>query len=171
MTTSKPMTIGQLAKRTRVSIRVLREYDRLGLIYTLGRSESNYRLYDDTALWCVRVIGVLRSLGLTLKDIQELTDIYCDQRSEPFGPHLAGKLDNVLNRVEERLSDLQALRKRILDFKATHHSALSGQDDLSLYASDPCRRPASTVRPLDSTPGVRVYAGPDQLSARRAQNE
>lgn len=166
MTTSKPMTIGQLARRTGMSIRVLREYDRLGLLYTLGRSQSNYRLYDETALWCVRVIRVLRSLGLTLKDIQELTDIYCDRRGEPFGPHLAGKLDNVLNRVEERMSDLQALRRRILDFQATHHSALSGQDDLSLYASDPCRRPASTRRLLDSTPEVRVYADRDQPSAR-----
>src|SRR5262245_60134599 len=72
MPVPKPMTIGQLARRTGVSIKVLREYDRLGLIYTLGRSESNYRLFDESALWCVQVIGTLRSLGLTLKEIREI---------------------------------------------------------------------------------------------------
>src|SRR6266849_2626673 len=66
----KPMTIGQLSRRTGVPIKALREYERLGLIYTLGRSESNYRLFDEEALWCIQVIAVLRSLGLTLKEIQ-----------------------------------------------------------------------------------------------------
>ena len=61
------MTIGQLARRTGVSIKALREYEGLGLVYTLERSESNYRLFNEEALWCVHVIVVLRSLGLTLK--------------------------------------------------------------------------------------------------------
>jgi hypothetical protein len=52
MLRAKAMTIGQLARRTGVSIKTLREYERLGLIYTLGRSESNYRLFDESAFWC-----------------------------------------------------------------------------------------------------------------------
>ena len=47
---SRPMTVGQLSRRTGVPIKVLREYERLGFIYTLGRSDSNYRLFDDSAL-------------------------------------------------------------------------------------------------------------------------
>ena len=63
------MTVGQLARRTGVSIKVLRKYERRGFIFTLGRSEGNYRLFGDEALWCVHVIQRLRSLGLTLKEI------------------------------------------------------------------------------------------------------
>jgi Alkylmercury lyase/MerR family regulatory protein len=66
MVVAKPMIIGQLARRTGVPIKTLREYEQLGLIYTLGRSESNYRLFDEEALWCVQVIRTMRSLGLTL---------------------------------------------------------------------------------------------------------
>ncbi len=55
------MTIGQLARRAGVSIRALREYDALGLLYGLGRSDGNYRLFDDSALWCLQMIGSLRS--------------------------------------------------------------------------------------------------------------
>ncbi|HEX6818257.1 MAG TPA: MerR family transcriptional regulator [Ktedonobacterales bacterium] len=67
---SNAMTIGQLSRRTGVSIKVLREYERLGFLYTLGRSERNYRLFGEEALWCVPVIQGLRSLGLTLSEIQ-----------------------------------------------------------------------------------------------------
>ena len=86
---SKPMTIGQLARQTGVSIKTLREYEHLGLIYTLGRGENNYRLFNDEALWCVQVIGILRSLGLTLKEIQEISAFYCQRSGELAGPRLA----------------------------------------------------------------------------------
>src|SRR5262245_58833513 len=78
MVIAKPMTIGQLSRRTDVPIKTLREYEQLGLIYTLGRSESNYRLFDEEALWCVQVVGAMRSLGLTLKEIQDLTALYLE---------------------------------------------------------------------------------------------
>ena len=47
------MTIGQLSQRTSVPIKVLRHYEDLGFLYTLGRSESNYRLFGEEAIWCV----------------------------------------------------------------------------------------------------------------------
>src|SRR5215813_2947961 len=118
----KPMTIGQLARRTGVSIKVLREYDRLGLIYTLGRSDSNYRLFDESALWCVQVIGTLRSLGLTLKEIRDMAAVYLEHPDEPIGPYLGEKLDNVEARVQARIANLEALQQRIGEFRA-HYSA------------------------------------------------
>ncbi len=138
--TSKPMTIGQLARQTGVSIKTLREYEHLGLIYTLGRGENNYRLFNDDALWCVQVIGILRSLGLTLKEIQEISAFYCQRPSELTGPRLAEKLDQALNRIEARLSDLESVRQRIMDFRRTHAAALEGLAELPLYISDPHRQ-------------------------------
>lgn len=44
------MTVGELSRRTGVSVRKLREYTDLGLIYTLGRSPANVRLFDTDAL-------------------------------------------------------------------------------------------------------------------------
>jgi DNA-binding transcriptional MerR regulator len=40
-----------------------------------GRSESNYRLFDSSALWCCQVIAHLRSLGLTIKEIEQLARV------------------------------------------------------------------------------------------------
>lgn len=147
MLRSHAMTIGQLSRRTSVPIKALREYERLGFLYTLGRSESNYRLFGEEALWCVQMVQGLRSLGLTLKEIHILTTRYV----EPYGePPIAALLDEQLEqaraRVEARIADLQALRQRIVEFQAACASApdrLPNQPFASpvarLLASDPRR--------------------------------
>jgi MerR family copper efflux transcriptional regulator len=134
---AKPMTIGQLSRRTGVPIKALREYEQLGLIYTLGRSESNYRLFDEEALWCVQVIRTMRSLGLPLKEIQDLAAVYLERPDEPIGPHFGEKLESALARLEARVADLQALRQRIRDFQSAHAAELAGETELDLLASDP----------------------------------
>jgi MerR family copper efflux transcriptional regulator len=139
MVLAKPMTIGQLARRTGMPIKALREYEQLGLLYTLGRSESNYRLFDEEALWCVQLIRTMRSLGLTLKEIQELTTLYLERPGEPIGPRLSEKLEAALGRIEARIADLQALRQRIRDFQSAHAAELAGEAELDILTSDPRR--------------------------------
>jgi DNA-binding transcriptional MerR regulator len=112
------MTIGQLSRRTGVPVKVLRHYEDLGFLYTLGRSESNYRLFGEEALWCVQVIGGLRSLGLTLKEIRTLVTCYLERPGEPSGDLLKAHVAQALARVETRITALEALRQRILEFQA-----------------------------------------------------
>ena len=149
---SKAMTIGQLARRSGVSIRALREYEGMGLVYRLGRSGTNYRLFDEPALWCLQVINTLRSLGLTLKEIQEISAIYVEEREKPVGPHVQQKLDRALTRIAARIAELQEIRQRIVNFKAAHAAALDGLADLELYARDPTP-PAARTRLLTLSPG------------------
>jgi DNA-binding transcriptional MerR regulator len=80
------MTVGELARRTGMSAKAIRQFEGLGLIYSAGRSEANYRLFEESAIWCVQVIGHLRSLGLTIKEIQQLAAVYIDRPGEPIGP-------------------------------------------------------------------------------------
>ena len=135
----RSMTIGELARRTGVSIKALREYEQLGLLYTRGRSESNYRLFDDEALWCIEVIRTMRSLGLTIKEIHEITARYLTQSGEPIGPLFGRKLEDALTRIDARIAELQAVRQRIQDFQSEQAAALNGQTELSLVTSDPRR--------------------------------
>ena len=86
------MTIGRLSQRTGVPVKVLREYEDMGLIYTVGRSAGNYRLFDEDALWCIGVVSGLRTLGLTLNEIQELASSYLAHPGEQVGQRLAGVL-------------------------------------------------------------------------------
>jgi DNA-binding transcriptional MerR regulator len=130
------MTIGALARRTGVPVKALREYEDAGLIYTVGRSAGNYRLFDDTALWCVGVIGTLRALGLTLAEIRQLTTIYLGQPDQPIGPHLAALLHAARTRTDAQITELQGRRQRIEQFETDHAAQLAGSTT-DFRADDP----------------------------------
>lgn len=136
------MTVGELSRRTGLSIKAIREYEARGLIYSAGRSEGNYRLFDDTALWCARVIGEMRSVGLTIKEITQLADAYFADPDEPIGPKIAAALDRAEQRIDAQLDELEALRRRIAAYRIDHAASLAGHDP-DFAASDPRRSPSA----------------------------
>jgi MerR family transcriptional regulator, copper efflux regulator len=131
------MTIGQLAARTGLSIKTIRELEGRGLIYTAGRSEANYRLFDSSALWCCETIGNLRSLGLTIKEIEQLAAVYLDHPQEPIGPRLAMLLERAEQRIDERIQDLEQVRDRIRAFRSQRPDVLAGEAEHELTRADP----------------------------------
>jgi MerR family copper efflux transcriptional regulator len=139
----REMTIGELSRRTGLSIKAIRDYEARGLIYSTGRSAGNYRLFDDSALWCARVIRGLRSLGLTIKEIEALAGIYVSRPDEPIGPRLAPLLDRAEERVAERIAELEGIRERIRQYRAENAAALAGDAAADLGRDDPRRTSAA----------------------------
>jgi MerR family copper efflux transcriptional regulator len=134
------MTVGELARRTGLSIKSIRRYEALGLIYSAGRSDGGYRLFDESALWCAQVIETLRSLGLTIREIDELASAYVRRPDEPIGPRIAALLDGSEQRIAERIAELTAVRERIREYRARHAAALAGRSGADLFGHDPRRR-------------------------------
>lgn len=66
-----PWKVGELAKRTGVSVRTLHHYDEIGLLSPSHRSESGYRLYTGTDVRRLQQILSLRTLGFSLEGIKE----------------------------------------------------------------------------------------------------
>lgn len=121
-TRTHTMTIGELSARTAVPVKALREYTDLGLIYTLGRSPAGYRLYTDDALWCVRFIGELRGLGLTIAEIHHLVTAGGDTSDRSVVSHLAELLHRSRQRLHERISHAQQILDRIDEFETTQRA-------------------------------------------------
>ncbi|MPZ61381.1 MAG: MerR family DNA-binding transcriptional regulator [Propionibacteriales bacterium] len=124
------MTIGELSRRTGVPVKQLRRYEDLGFIYTVGRTPGNYRLFDESALWCVGVVTGWRSLGLTLDEIGELIDVYLTRPEKNIGPLLAERLEGVRERTGVRLTELQRLLERLDAFEAEYRAELDGDADI-----------------------------------------
>lgn len=133
------MTIGSLSRRTGVAVKTLRTYEDLGLIYTVGRSPGNYRLFGDEALWCVGVVTGLRGLGLTLDEICRIAASYLQNTGEPAGPRLATLLQAVRARTEQQIAELQERLQQIDEFEVAWAAELAGAADF--HAQDP-RSPA-----------------------------
>jgi DNA-binding transcriptional MerR regulator len=66
------MTIGQLSRRTGLSVRTLRFYADAGVLPEAERSESGYRLFDADAVPRARLVRTLRELGVSLEDVKRV---------------------------------------------------------------------------------------------------
>jgi DNA-binding transcriptional MerR regulator len=64
--------VGEVAALTRVSIRTLHHYDRIGLVRPRARSDAGYRLYAADDLLRLQQVLTLRYLGFPLARISDL---------------------------------------------------------------------------------------------------
>ncbi|WBB57550.1 HEAT repeat domain-containing protein [Verrucosispora sp. WMMD573] len=68
------MLIGDVARRSGVSARMLRHYESLGLVEPTGRSGAGYREYSSDDIRRIFHIESLRSLGLSLREVRRALD-------------------------------------------------------------------------------------------------
>lgn len=97
--------VGELAKRTGVSVRALHHYDEIGLLAPSGRSESRYRLYAREDVVRLQQIKSLRQLGFSLEEIRELL---AARRLTPLGV-----VEMHLQRVKEQMELQRQLLGRL----------------------------------------------------------
>ncbi|MFC0109592.1 MerR family transcriptional regulator [Kibdelosporangium aridum] len=135
------MPVGELSRRTGVPAEALRQYTDWGLIYTKGRSATNYRLFDADALWCVDMIGQLRALGLTVAEVRELT-----RTPASFGIRLAELLSVSRKRITSRVNDLAT--------GAAPHGRIRSRAQRPQRRCSMARRSAKSVQRLTFTPGA-----------------
>lgn len=66
------LKVGDLARRTGLTVRTLHHYDEVGLLKPSGRSDAGYRLYSQADVQRLHGIQTMRQMGLALSDIAEL---------------------------------------------------------------------------------------------------
>ncbi|MGK8520447.1 HEAT repeat domain-containing protein [Nocardia asteroides] len=100
------MLIGEVARRSGVSARMLRHYDSLGLVRPTGRTVGGYREYSPEDIRRIFHVEGLRSLGMSLSQIARALD---DAGFTPSGlvGELIGKTEERLNRERELLERLR----------------------------------------------------------------
>ncbi|AZG47437.1 HEAT repeat domain-containing protein [Gordonia insulae] len=103
------MLIGEVAERSGVSTRMLRHYDRLGLVTPAGRTSGGYREYSADDIGRLFRVQGLRSLGLTLAEVRRVLDT--PGSSDPSS--LIGELIDGSRRRIAREQELLALLERI----------------------------------------------------------
>jgi len=69
-------TIGQLSKKTGVSVVAIRYYERIHLIPKANRRINGYRAYSSDFSEKIDCIKNLKSLGFSLKEIREFLELY-----------------------------------------------------------------------------------------------
>lgn len=99
------MLIGEVARRSGVSARMLRHYDALGLVRPTGRTDGGYREYSGQDIRRIFHIESLRSLGLSLRDVGRALD------DPGFAP--SELVDDLVGRARERIAAETELLTRL----------------------------------------------------------
>jgi Cu(I)-responsive transcriptional regulator len=75
-----PVNIGDAARLSGVSAKMVRHYEGLGLLPRVARTDSGYRQYSETDVHTLRFIKRARDLGFSMEEIGELVDLWQNRR-------------------------------------------------------------------------------------------
>jgi DNA-binding transcriptional MerR regulator len=108
--------IGELSRRTGVSIRMLRYYEEEGLLEP-GRRESGYREFGAAEEQLVRRIRMLSEAGLKLDAIRTLLPCVLNDRPElELCEEVRTTLRREINGMDERIRCLRASRRVLVGY-------------------------------------------------------
>ncbi|AQR75106.1 Cu(I)-responsive transcriptional regulator [Sphingomonas sp. LM7] len=103
------MNIGQASKASGVSQRMIRHYEKLGLIPPPPRRDSGYRDYSDADVGRLRFIAHARDLGFPIEEIRSLLSLWQERsRSSADVKALATARAEELGRKARALEEMRA---------------------------------------------------------------
>lgn len=100
--------IGQAAKASGVSAKMIRHYEAAGLIPAATRSEAGYRLYGPEDIHTLKFVRHARDLGFSLAAIAALVGLWQD-RSRPSRQVKALAQDHI-RALEHKAQELLAMK-------------------------------------------------------------
>lgn len=111
------MKIGEASAASGISERMIRHYEKIGLMPAAARTQSGYRDYDERDVHTLRFIGRARDLGFTTEEISQLVALWHDRdRSSADVKALAlaraAELERKAHQLEEMRRTLEALAAR-----------------------------------------------------------
>src|SRR5690348_13808970 len=111
--------IGEAAAATGVSAKMIREYERNGLIPPAHRTFAGYRLYNDADLHRLHFIRRARNLGFPMKQVEVLLNLWND-RSRASADVKALALQHA-GELRTRIEEMQAMQRTLEDLARKCH--------------------------------------------------
>lgn len=105
------MLIGELAKRSQCSVRVIRHYEQCGLLSST-RGENGYRRFDEAAIGHVARIRVLLRNGFTVDEIRPVVLMFDPRPRQLVCADVIRLYQAKVEELDRRIAELTQLRER-----------------------------------------------------------
>lgn len=111
--------ISEAAKLSGISAKMIRHYEKIGLIPDSNRTLANYRIFKESDIHSLIFIKRARSLGFSMKRIATLLDLYNDKnRSSADVKKLANQH---IRELEESMQKLQQMTDALRELADSCH--------------------------------------------------
>lgn len=107
------LKVGELAKRSGLTVRTLHHYHAIGLLTPSARADNGYRLYDHHDIARLHQIQALRRFGLSLAEIGD----YLNQPDAPL-VELVELVAKQIASLDRQLAQTAQLRERLVHLHA-----------------------------------------------------
>lgn len=138
------LTISQVTQRYGVTHRMLRHYEKLGLIRPIYREDYAYRCYDEAALKRLQLIVILRKLRIPLKQIAVILQ---DDRYEQTRQILQDSIDE----LDGEIRSLDTIRSILNAFLLRLDEKMRGKARLDLLGETDLIEAANAILPSKNT--------------------
>lgn len=124
-------TVGQLSKLTKVSIRTLHYYEKLGLLHPVRDKNNQYRQYGDGDIFRLQQIAILKRMNFKLSEIAVILE-HNEHAFDDSFQHAAAawirSLEEQLSIVRKQQEDLRRVEQLL--FSTIYSIRVTGQVNL-----------------------------------------
>jgi Cu(I)-responsive transcriptional regulator len=113
---AKLVTIGKAASLTGVSAKMIRHYEKIGVLKKASRTDSGYRLYNQAQIQQLGFIRQARNLGFSMFEIQSLLEFWLDtdRESRNVKQLALSHLQHITNKISE-LEQMRDVLQQLAD--------------------------------------------------------
>ena len=117
------MNIGQAAKASGLTAKMLRYYERIGLLAPAGRTDSGYRQYGAEDLRVLAFVRRSRELGFSLEEIRQLLSLWQDRQRASADVKALAKRH--IAELDQKIAELTRLRSTLGELISCCHGDAS----------------------------------------------